>query len=42
MSKKDHLFYDRPDMMVVVLVQETNILSGNIEEPDDPGEEIDI
>ena len=34
--------YARPEAEELKVSFETNILSGNVENPDDPGEEIDI
>ena len=34
--------YARPEVEELKVLFETNILSGNVENPDDPGEEIDI
>ena len=34
--------YSRPEAEELKVLFETNILSGNVENPDDPGEEIDI
>lgn len=34
--------YARPEVEELTVSFETNILSGNVENPNDPGEEIDI
>lgn len=34
--------YARPEVEELTVSFENNILSGNMEDPDDPGEEIDI